>query len=108
MFGVHRNPTPSPTGDEEIFDALRAEAFEPEVGDDFTRAVLRRHRMETAKVRWAYWMPAAVGAGIAVVALTLVLQMITVTAPTGARDLGAAEARRAGGTPVVFPSPTLR
>lgn len=99
---------PPVADDDESLLALRAVALEPEVGDDFTRTVLRRNRVETAKVRWRYWMPAALGAGIAVVALTLVLQLLTMAAPTGVRDLGSAEARRSESAPVVFPTATPR
>jgi len=92
------------SGDEQPFEALRAARLEPIVGEDFGRSVVRRYRMETAKSRWTYWMPAAVGASIAVVALTLLLQMLTVAAPSGARDLQGVEARREVGAPVVFPA----
>jgi|GEM_PF-6093894 len=99
---------PSPDlSDDDAFVALRAAILEPEIGDDFTRTILRRNRLECAKVRWRYWMPAAVGASIAVVALTLMLQLLTVAGPTGGRDLGAAEARRSE-TTVIFPTSTMR
>ncbi|MCW5937923.1 MAG: hypothetical protein KIT11_11530 [Fimbriimonadaceae bacterium] len=87
---------------EGLFEVLRENALDPDVGEQFDRRVLREWRLRSATKTIRFWTPALMGAAVAAMAVLAVLQLLLASPDVPRAELHGQEARRS--EPVAIPT----